>query len=109
MKVNTQKVVLKVYGEPIRLHLGPGAACVESKLPRETCTRCGHAGCGLSDCAHGCGGPFPEETIDRLRYNAILDAIERLVLAHALAGVDVQASGYVSGIETMLEAAGNNL
>lgn len=37
-----------------------------------------------------------------------LDGIESLVLAHAVAGVDVTAPAYVGGVETAVHAALNN-
>ena len=42
------------------------------------------------------------------RYEGGVDALESLILAHALAGVDIQAVGYVEGIKTALEALENN-
>ena len=42
------------------------------------------------------------------RYEGGIDALESLILAHALAGVDIQAVGYVEGIKTALEALENN-
>lgn len=38
---------------------------------------------------------------------AALDAIESLVLAHAVAGIDVASAAYVEGIETAVDAAVN--
>jgi hypothetical protein len=43
------------------------------------------------------------------QYNAALDAIESLILAHAVAGMDVEAPAYIQGIETALKRAGNYL
>jgi hypothetical protein len=42
-------------------------------------------------------------------YNSAIDGIESLILAHACAGVDVTAKAYVEGLETALDALGNNL
>jgi hypothetical protein len=36
---------------------------------------------------------------------AALDAIESLVLAHAVAGIDVASAAYLEGIETAVDAA----
>lgn len=36
------------------------------------------------------------------------DAIESLILAHACAGVDVEADAYIEGINTALEAIDNH-
>jgi len=40
-------------------------------------------------------------------YNAQIDIIESLVLAHAAEGVDIEAQDYVDGLETTLESIGN--
>ena len=41
-------------------------------------------------------------------YNLAIDGIEALVLAHAIAGVDVESPAYLEGIETALDGAVNN-
>lgn len=43
------------------------------------------------------------------QYNAALDAIESLILAHAVAGMDVEAPAYIQGIETAVQRAGTYL
>ena len=42
-------------------------------------------------------------------YNACLDTIESLVMAHAIAGIDVTSPAYQEGLQTTLDALGNNL
>jgi hypothetical protein len=42
-------------------------------------------------------------------YEAAIDGIESLILAHACAGVDIAAPAYVAGIQTAVEAAGGHL
>ena len=42
-------------------------------------------------------------------YNAAIDAVESLVLAHACAGVDVESPAYLEGIETAVQAIANNI
>lgn len=42
------------------------------------------------------------------KYNAAIDALESLILAHACAGIDIESPAYVEGIETAVEAIGNN-
>lgn len=37
-----------------------------------------------------------------------IDAIESMVLAHAVAGVDVESPAYLEGIETAVEAVSNH-
>jgi len=41
-------------------------------------------------------------------FNAAMDAVESMVLAHACAGVDITAPAYIEGIETAVEAMANH-
>lgn len=43
------------------------------------------------------------------QYSAAADALESMILGHALAGVDVAAPAYVEGIKTAVQAIANNL
>ncbi len=42
-------------------------------------------------------------------YNAAIDGIESLVLAHACAGIDVSSKEYVEGIQTAIDAVNHHL
>lgn len=46
---------------------------------------------------------------DDIEYNAAIDGIESLILAHACAGVDIESAAYIEGIQTAVEACANNL
>mgnify|MGYP005615704009 CR=1 FL=1 len=76
-------------------------------LTREVCIACGKA-----DCFRTCGTSVRTESLGdalgRIAYNAFLDAIESVALAHACAGVDIGTDEYVEGMNTALEAASNN-
>jgi hypothetical protein len=41
-------------------------------------------------------------------YNAAIDGIESMILAHACAGLDVTTEAYKEGIKTAVEACANN-
>ena len=41
-------------------------------------------------------------------YNAAMDAITSMVLAHAMAEVDITSKGYIEGLETAINACANN-
>ena len=43
------------------------------------------------------------------QFNAAMDAVESMILAHACAGIDVTDPRYVEGVRTCIEACGNNL
>ncbi|MFH1265215.1 MAG: hypothetical protein ABIK89_05765, partial [Planctomycetota bacterium] len=49
----------------------------------------------------------PEAAANR-QYNAAIDGLESLILAHACAGVDVESPAYVEGIETAVDAVANH-
>jgi len=41
------------------------------------------------------------------RHNNMMDGIESMILAHAVAGIDIMDTAYIEGIETAVEACGN--
>lgn len=43
------------------------------------------------------------------RYDHVIDGIESMILAHAIAGIDVNSPAYLEGIETAVLSAANNL
>ena len=42
-------------------------------------------------------------------YNPCIDALESLILAHAIAGVNIEDPAYIEGIETAVDAIINNI
>jgi hypothetical protein len=104
---------LIVHGNLLSIVTEGNSGSIESGLPRETCPSC-----GLADCVNDCDGAqgadenndeSEEDAVARQRYNAFVDAIESIALAHACAGVNISDPAYAAGLETALEAAGNNL
>lgn len=102
---------LLISGNLLSVVVNGKCGTIEQGLPRETCPSCDQA-----DCCNQCDGSqgadddnkeTEEDAIDRTRYNAVLDAVESIILAHACAGIKVDSPQYVEGIETTLEAAGN--
>ena len=41
-------------------------------------------------------------------YNAAMDGIESMILAHACAGIDINTPEYIEGIKTAVESCSNN-
>lgn len=50
-----------------------------------------------------------ESEADDEEFNAAMDAVESMVLAHACAGIDVTDPRYVEGLRTCIDACANNL
>ena len=48
-------------------------------------------------------------TASNRQFNAAIDGLESLILAHACAGVNVESPAYVEGIETAVEAIANHV
>jgi hypothetical protein len=46
-------------------------------------------------------------TASNRQFNAAIDGLESLILAHACVGVDVESPAYVEGVETAVEAIAN--
>jgi len=52
---------------------------------------------------------YVQERISFNKHRAAIDAIESLILAHAIAGIDVESPAYLEGLETVQNALMNNL
>ena len=90
MKPAGRKIRLPCYGITVTLVRGngadePGSGAIASDL-------------------HAAG----RSAADR-QYNAAIDGLESLILAHACAGVDVESPAYVEGVETAVEAIANHV
>ncbi len=77
----------------------------------ETCMHCGR-----KECLYQCDGSTATEGGDseatvgsRLQYNGAVDCTLAVILAHAIAGIDIEAPAYLEGIETALNAAAENI
>ena len=42
------------------------------------------------------------------KYNAMIDAIESIILAHAIAGIDITTPAYLEGIETAVDGCAHD-
>lgn len=101
-------IILDSYGIEIALN-DNGGAMLTSDLERETCPFCGEASCCYScDESTEAHTGEDEDVAARMSFNGVLDGIEALILAHAAAAIDVTTPAYLEGIETAVEAAGNN-
>ena len=106
-----------IHGE-LHLTVNDKSGTIESHLERDACPFCGSAECNF-DCDYSAAEFLDGDSInnseseddvkERLQHNAYLDALESIVLAHACAGIDVTDQRYVEGLNSALEAAGNNL
>jgi hypothetical protein len=76
------------------------------------CPYCSRVTC-YADCDGGGGdidGLESEEDMEERRhYNAMADAVESLILAHVMAGIDVTEPAYSEGVETAMEAIANKV
>ncbi len=84
---------------------------------KEVCKHCEDPDCDM-DCpefGEYCTDRDPDMFRDKaderngfLAFNGGVDAITSMILAHAMAGIDIETPAYVEGIETALDALGNN-
>ncbi len=66
--------------------------------------------CSRVTCYADCDGLESEEDMEERRhYNAMADAVESLILAHVMAGIDVTEPAYLEGVETAMEAIANKV
>lgn len=108
-----KEFVLDIFTDQIVVTVEDGSGKITCGLGRETCPSCSEPNCCFScDGSQGADEGNEEDEVDvagRLAYNGALDGIEALVLAHAVAGINIADDTYVDGIKSALEAAGNNL
>jgi hypothetical protein len=102
----TKKINISEFGLEIEVD-DTGGGWITSKM-KEACPYCGENGCYSSCDESQYASDVNEESEDnvenRKSFNTSIDALESLILAHACAGIDVEAYGYVEGIRTALQA-----
>lgn len=86
--------------EPLRIEVG-GPSIVVTLGPARHETPGAYEGGAIESDLHE-----PDESSEM---KAALDTLEALVLAHAVAGVDVASPAYVEGVETVIDAIGNRV
>lgn len=103
----TGTIALPCFGIIIQLDGGGG---ITSDL-KDTCSFCGQSDCNFHcDDSQGAGDEDPDNTetehdvADRMRFNAQMDAIAAMILAHAIAGMNVTKPAYLEGIEIAVQA-----
>lgn len=102
----------------------PGG-CISSSSLKKACPACNqvdcyfdcdiwehHFYCGLQSSDPKSDLPESTETEEdvasRRDYNAAIDGIEALILAHGCAGVNITSPAYLEAIETAVDAVANN-
>ena len=115
VKNKTKEIDLGIHG--IRLELVPDEEHeskgtyngeITSDL-KEPCPYCGSVDCEFScDGSQGAqsdeDGETEQEAIERHKFNAGIDALESIILAHACAGINITSLAYKEGIEVTLNA-----
>ena len=76
-----QKYKLETSAGEIRITVNDGSGRMHSEIPRDR---------------------------EDDEYDAMLDGIEALILAHACAGINVEEDSYVEGVESALQGIANN-
>jgi len=106
-------IVVLLNGDPT-LHDHPSGEINTDLHDGETCPFCGQQlcnfDCDMSQGAHNDDeqGESDDEVRGRLQYHGGCDALESLILSHAIAGIDITSPAYIEGIESAVEALGNN-
>lgn len=105
------EILLPCYGITVCVDEdNPGGGQLVSDL-KDVCPVCNEVDCYFScDLSQADKPDIPESTeseedVDnRKKYNAAMDGIESLILAHAVAGLDIESLAYIEGIETAVQA-----
>ena len=93
-----------------------GGSVLHSSL-KEICQYCHEVECEM-DCPEfgeyctdrdpDCSNTKADERKGFLFYNGGVDAIESMILSHAVAGIDIESESYQDGIQAALDSLGNN-
>ena len=85
-----KRITLPCYG--IVVDVGDGCGNIQSELHETDCD---------SD----------RDSLDHelSAYYGAMDGIESMIMAHAIAGVDIETPAYIEGIETAVQGCANNL
>jgi len=115
MKKTAPKTIkLPCFGIVVTL-TDDGNGSITSDL-KETCPYCNDPACDMNcpDFGEHCSDRDKEEQIRKqsemyefLCHRAAQDALESMILAHAIAGIDIETPAYIEGIETAIEALAN--
>ena len=101
-------IELDCYGIKVTLD-DKGGGLLTSCL-KDVC-KCGDVSCNFdcqdamewaSDRDMDCQNDKNEQLQDNKIYNEKIDIIESMVLAHAVAGIDIKSPAYLEGIETVI-------
>jgi len=107
----TKTIKLSEFGivitlDNVAVNDGPPHGGTITSDMKEGCPFCGQTDCDFS-CDESQADGFDDDGLwdneNRIKYNISIDALESLILAHACAGIDVEAYGYVEGIRTALQ------
>jgi len=70
------------------------------------CAYCSEDGC-YGDCDGSSGDidglESTKETDNRWTHNVVIDGLTSMILAHAIAGVDIETPAYIEGVERALQ------
>lgn len=93
------KIELPIHGMCVLIGDKPGnGSIVCSPDLYETCRE-----------LQSCCDSYDDEIINCIKYNGAVDGILSMILAHAVAGIDIETPAYLEGIETALNASANNI
>lgn len=94
-----------------------GAGTITSSI-KETCPYCKDTNCDF-DCPESFTWQNTKDTMSSIdkraelesnrNYNYACDALEALILAHAVAGVNIESHAYIDGVEAAIDAVANNI
>lgn len=108
-------IKLPVLGIEVTL-TGDGGGSITSDL-QDCCPHCEQFDCHFSCDMSQAEFAEPEDDIkeseedveSRIHYNLACDGVEAVILGHAVAGIDIESPAYLEGIETAIQAIGNNV
>ena len=117
IKIPTHDIVVNVTNPQYRGFYRFGGGSIDSNL-KMVCEHCGDSNCDF-DCPDALNWASSQDLEDQQSnmaelaghksYNDVIDGLLSMILSHAIAGLPVESAMYLEGIETALDAVGNNL
>ena len=118
IKLSTHDIVISVHDVEYNGLIRFGGGNIVSESLKEICEHCGDSACDF-DCPDALEWSSDRDTdicqekneqlAEHRHYNYACDAILSMVLAHAVAGIKIETPAYIEGLETALDAIGNNI
>ena len=117
IRIPDYNIVIELEHSAAEYTEGWGGGNLNSDL-KGICSYCKEASCDMDCMEFGehCSDRDPDMCVEKhgerdgfLQYNVAMETLESMILAHAVAGINVESPAYIEGINTAVEACANHI